>query len=75
MTVEFAAFELSNDALAALGLVYPLQMLLIAVAVGTSVGINSLISRRLGAVDRQDPLPVQTVYPATSTQPTAMNLQ
>ncbi len=40
---------LADDALAALGLVYPLQMLLIAVAVGTSVGINSLISRRLGA--------------------------
>ena len=33
------------------------------------------ISRRIGAVDRQDPLPVPTVYPATSTQPTAMNLQ
>ena len=33
------------------------------------------ISRRVGAVDRQDPLPVPTVYPPTSTQPTAMNLQ
>ena len=33
------------------------------------------ISRRIGTVDRQDPLPVPTVYPATSTQPTAMNLQ
>ncbi len=40
---------LSNDALSALSLVNPLQMLLISVAVGTSVGINSLISRRLGA--------------------------
>jgi len=46
--------ELSNDALAALGLVYPLQMLLISVAVGTSVGINSLISRRLGARRYED---------------------
>ena len=44
-----AAKTLSNDALAALSLVNPLQMLLISVAVGTSVGINSLISRRLGA--------------------------
>ena len=33
------------------------------------------ISRRLGTVDRKDPLPVPTVYPPTSTQPTAMNLQ
>ena len=33
------------------------------------------ISRRIGSVDRQDPLPVPTVYPPTSTQPTAMNLQ
>ena len=41
--------HIGDKALSALSLVYPLQMLLIAVAVGTSVGINSLISRRLGA--------------------------
>ena len=33
------------------------------------------ISRRVGGIDRQDPLPVPTVYPPSSTQPTAMNLQ
>ena len=33
------------------------------------------ISRRIGAVDGQYPLAVPTVYPPTSTQPTAMNLQ
>ena len=33
------------------------------------------ISRRVGGIDRQDPLPVPTVYPPNSTQPTAMNLQ
>lgn len=33
------------------------------------------ISRRLGTVDGQYPLPVPTVYPPSSTQPTAMNLQ
>lgn len=40
---------IGDKAIAALSLVNPLQMLLISVAVGTSVGINSLISRRLGA--------------------------
>lgn len=36
------------NALAAVSLAFPVQMLLIAVAVGTGVGLNSLISRRLG---------------------------
>lgn len=39
---------IGDKALNALSTVYPLQMLMIAVAVGTAVGINSLISRRLG---------------------------
>ena len=41
--------KISEDALTAVSLVYPVQTLLIAVGVGTSVGVNSLISRRLGA--------------------------
>ncbi len=41
--------HVGDKAIAALTIVNPLQMLLISVAVGTSVGINSLISRRLGA--------------------------
>ena len=32
----------------AISLAYPLQMLLIAVSVGTGVGVNSLVSRKLG---------------------------
>jgi len=36
------------NALAAVSLAYPVQMLIISVAVGTGVGLNSLISRRLG---------------------------
>lgn len=40
--------RLSEDALAAVGLVFPVQNLMIAAAVGTSVGVNSLMSRRLG---------------------------
>ncbi len=38
----------STDAFAAVTLAFPIQMLIISVSVGTGVGINSLISRRLG---------------------------
>ncbi len=37
-----------SEALTAVSLAYPLQLLLIAFVVGTGVGINSLIARRLG---------------------------
>ncbi len=37
------------DALTAVSLAYPIQMLMIALGVGMGVGINSLISRKLGA--------------------------
>lgn len=40
--------QISEDALAAVTLVFPLQLLLIAVGIGTGIGLNSLISRRLG---------------------------
>ncbi len=40
--------QISEDALTAVSLVFPIQTMLIAVAVGTGVGLNSLISRRLG---------------------------
>lgn len=38
----------ATDALTAVSLVFPLQTLVIAIAVGTGVGVNSLIARRLG---------------------------
>lgn len=38
----------SADAFTAVSLVFPVQMLLIAVGTGLGVGINSLVSRRLG---------------------------
>lgn len=40
--------QISENALTAVSLVFPVQTLLIAVAVGTGVGLNSLIARRLG---------------------------
>lgn len=43
--------KISEDALTATSLAYPVQMLMIAVSVGTGVGINSLLSRTLGKGD------------------------
>lgn len=40
--------RLSEDALTAVSLVFPIQNLMIAVAAGTGVGINALLSRHLG---------------------------
>lgn len=39
---------LGEEALTAVSLVFPMQMLIISFAVGTGVGVNSLIARRLG---------------------------
>ena len=43
--------KISENALTATSIAYPAQMLMLAVAVGTGVGINSLLSRRLGQKD------------------------
>lgn len=40
---------ISESALTAVTLVFPIQMIMISLAVGTGVGVNSLIARRLGA--------------------------
>lgn len=40
--------RLSEDALTAISLAFPAQFLMIAVSVGTSVGINALLSRSVG---------------------------
>ena len=40
--------QLSEDALTAVSLAFPIQNLMIAVAAGTGVGINALLSRSLG---------------------------
>ena len=56
--------QLSEDALNAVSLAFPLQNLMIAVGAGTAVGINALLSRSLGekklrglCPDRYFPLP------------------
>ena len=41
----------SGSGLTALSIIYPIQLLMIALAVGTGVGINALLSRSLGAKD------------------------
>ncbi len=43
--------RVSENAFTAVSLAFPIQSLMIAVAVGTGVGVNALISRRLGAKD------------------------
>ncbi len=43
--------RISEEALSAVSLVFPIQNLMISVAVGTAVGLNALISRYLGEKD------------------------
>lgn len=46
---SFFVAKLGEQALAAVTYIFPIQMLMIALGVGTGIGVNSLISRRLGA--------------------------
>lgn len=46
--------QIGEQALAAVSLAFPVQTLMIAVSVGTGVGINSLLSRRLGEKRYED---------------------
>lgn len=46
--------QYSNDAMTAVSIAFPLQMLIISVAVGTGIGINSLVSRRLGEKKQEE---------------------
>lgn len=46
--------RISEDALTAVSLAFPIQSLMIAVASGTGVGVNALLSRRLGEKNMQD---------------------
>ncbi|MEE1059288.1 MAG: MATE family efflux transporter, partial [Treponema sp.] len=46
--------RLGEDALTAVSLAFPIQNLMISLAVGTGVGINSLLSLRLGQKNQED---------------------
>lgn len=46
--------RVGETALTAVTLIFPIQFLMIAMGVGTAIGINSLISRRLGAKRYKD---------------------
>jgi len=45
--------RVSEEALTAVSLAFPLQLVIIALVAGTSAGVTSLISRRLGEQDRE----------------------
>ncbi|MEG0924684.1 MAG: MATE family efflux transporter [Anaerovoracaceae bacterium] len=45
---------ISEDALTAVSLILPIHLLMISVGVGSGVGVNSLISRKLGARNFED---------------------
>ena len=45
--------QISQDALNAVSLAFPVQNLMIAVSVGTGVGVNALLARSLGQGDRE----------------------
>ena len=49
--------KLSEDALNAVSLAFPVQNLMISVAVGTGVGINALLSKSLGENRQAGPTP------------------
>lgn len=51
---SFFVSRLGEEALAAITYIFPIQMVMISCAVGTGIGINSLISRRLGAKKFED---------------------
>lgn len=51
---SFFVAKISQEALTAVSLAFPIQALLVAFGVGTGVGINSLVSRRLGEGRRKE---------------------
>lgn len=46
--------RISEDALTAVSIVNPIQMLIVAIAVGSGIGVNSYIARSLGARKQND---------------------
>ena len=52
--------KLSEQALTATSLAYPIQMLMIAVGVGTAVGLNAVLSKSLGAKQEKESSQIAT---------------
>ena len=48
MVDSYFVARIDADAFVALGLAYPAQTMMIAICVGTGVGVNAMLSRRLG---------------------------
>lgn len=46
----------SDSGLTALSIIYPLQLLMIALAVGTGVGINTVMAAKLGVGNEKKPM-------------------
>lgn len=46
--------RIGQEALSAISIAFPLQMLMISISVGTGVGVNSLVARRLGEGKRSE---------------------
>ncbi|UTC46221.1 MATE family efflux transporter [Treponema vincentii] len=46
--------KISEDALTAVSLAFPIQNLMISFAVGTGIGVNALLSKRLGQHNQED---------------------
>lgn len=53
--------RLSEKALTATSLAYPIQILMVAASVGTGVGVNALISRLLGAKKNEEANKIATI--------------
>lgn len=51
---SFFVGMISDEALTALSVIYPLQLVIIALAVGTGVGVNTCMARAAAHGDRQD---------------------
>ena len=56
--------QINEKALTAVSLVFPMQMLMLSVAIGTNVGVNALLSRALGAkeFDRVKKIAQQAIF-------------
>ena len=52
--------RLSESALTATSLAYPIQMLMISVGVGTAVGLNAVLSKALGARQQEEASEIAT---------------